>query len=283
MENASGDYRFWLDEGDTFETGADEDFRTLRRALRPDIAGVCVKHDFLADAPGTAAHYRYELRAVERGTSFRFQDNAHPFLMTDGKTAVHDLTLLHRQDTPPNDAPFLPFYRSAWEKEDLYPRERLFLARALRDSGDRSGASDHFHAVFRDENAPRALRLSACLEESLLKSDPRECMDILLDSLRFSRPQGDLACLLGSALQKEKPHEAAYWYRLALSERPPVSSRDIYADYWGYVPALELCRCSFALGDAQKAEEYNRLAGRFHPDDPIVRYNDAFFSSRRKK
>lgn len=281
---ATGHYLLWLQEGDTFSAADRSKLRALRYTLHKDADAVRVKHVFTAGSPDTVAHYQYEIRMVARNASYILQDEANPELLVDGNIATYDLAITHRQHMPENFSDGLIYYQAKQESgQKLTPRDRLFYARALRDSGDGEQAIFQYNALIQ-EDAPKALRIAACLEEAVCQPEPEKQMDCLLRSFRFGPPQADICCFIGAYLQKKKDlHEAVFWYELALSQRLPISRRSIYSDYWGYIPALELCCCYYALGDPLKAADYNRIAGEYKPDDPVVRYNETFFSNLKRK
>lgn len=285
FSKATGHYLLWLQEGDTFSATDRLKLRTLRHTLHKEIDAVRVKHAFTVGDPDTVAHYQYEIRMVAQNAPYRLQDDANPELLADGPIATYDLTITHRQDAPENFSNGLYYYQTKEKSgQELTPRDRLFYARALRDGGDGEQAIFQYNALIQGD-APKALRIAACLEVAVCQPEPEKRMDCLLQSFRFGPPQADICCFIGAYLQeKEALYEATFWYELALSQRPPISRRPIYQDYWGYIPALELCRCYYALGDPAKAADYNQIAGEYKPDDPVVRYNERFFAdSKRKK
>lgn len=281
---ATGHYLLWLQEGDTFSAADWSKLRTLRYTLHKNIDAVRVKHAFTVGNPDTVAHYQYEIRIVARNASYCLQDDANPELLVDGNIATYDLAVTHRQYTPENFSAGLTYYQAKQDSGlELTPRDCLFYARALRDSGDGEQAIFQYTALIHGD-APKALRIAACLEAAVCQSEPEKRMDYLLRSFRFGPPQADICCFIGAYLQeKESLYEAIFWYELALSQRLPMSRRPIYSDYWGYIPALELCRCYYALGDPLKAADYNQVAGEYKPDDPVVRYNETFFANLKRK
>ncbi|MFT9056074.1 MAG: glycosyltransferase family A protein [Ethanoligenens sp.] len=278
------DYFLWLDEGDIFTPSDLVKLRTLQHVLEPDIDAVRMKHAFTVDGPNTVAHYKYEIRLLARHASFSITDNANPELLTDGKTATYELTITHRQNTPVNYASGLSYYQDKLQKSgDLSPRDRLFYARALRDSGNAQEAISQFRTLIKSE-AIHDLRIAASLELSACLPNEEDQMDTLLHTFLLGPPQADICCAIGAYLQKSNAiHEAIFWYELALSQKLPRSHRTIYSDYWGYIPALELCRCYYTLGSTSKAVHYNAIAGEYRPGDAAVQYNTAFFAEHNRR
>ena len=57
----------------------------------------------------------------------------------------------------------------------------------------------------------------------------------------------------------------------------------IAADCYGYIPCIQLCVCYSRLGDQERAERMNELAGLIKPDSPEVQHNRAWFQSQREQ
>ena len=52
---------------------------------------------------------------------------------------------------------------------------------------------------------------------------------------------------------------------------------------YGYLPAISSCVCYDRLGDWERAEEYNRIAGTYRPDSAHYLQNLQYFSRRRQQ
>lgn len=282
LSQAEGDFLLWLEEGDFFTPADLSKLRTLRQALHSDVDAARVKCAFTADAPDTVEHYRYETRLLARQASYTVADDANPVLLVNGNVVTYELTITHRQKAPENYAYGRSYYQARLEQTGtLTPRERLYYARALRDSGD-TQATAQYETLIQDD-APNQLRIAACLELAVCQPDAEKRLDVLLHSFRFGPPQADICCLIGTYLQENKAfYGAIFWYDLALSQKLPITRRTIYRDYWGYIPALELCRCYYAVGDAAKASNFNRIAGEYRPGDAAVRYNEEFLAGLQR-
>ena len=51
----------------------------------------------------------------------------------------------------------------------------------------------------------------------------------------------------------------------------------VFADCYGYIPAIQLCVCYDRLGQLQKAQKYNELAGHFKPNNASYLHNKQYF------
>jgi hypothetical protein len=72
---------------------------------------------------------------------------------------------------------------------------------------------------------------------------------------------------------------ACKWFYLATCLSEPDGIGFVLKDYWGYIPAIELCVCYSMMHDYIKAREYNELAGKFFPDSEAVKANRRYLES----
>ena len=54
-------------------------------------------------------------------------------------------------------------------------------------------------------------------------------------------------------------------------------------DFYGFIPAMQLCVCYDKLGQYEKAESCNEMAGKMKPESPAVFFNREYFERRRGK
>ena len=52
------------------------------------------------------------------------------------------------------------------------------------------------------------------------------------------------------------------------------------ADYFGYIPYIQLCVCYDKIGDTKKAIFYNNKAGKLKPNDKAFLYNKNYFQNK---
>ena len=110
---------------------------------------------------------------------------------------------------------------------------------------------------------------------------PEAALAVLFRSFSYDRPWAEVCCELGRwFFQRERYGQAAYWYALALTcPRDNRRGGFVSPDCYGYLPCIQLCVCHSRLGDRNRAELYDELAGQFKPDCPLVLYNRAYFQS----
>lgn len=95
--------------------------------------------------------------------------------------------------------------------------------------------------------------------------------------------EAEVCCQIGRyMIDKAMYHPAIFWYTTALTRRENIQSGGFTNhDYYGYIPAVQLCVCHDRLGNRQQAIEFNELAAKYKPNDPSVEYNRNYFNSTK--
>lgn len=77
--------------------------------------------------------------------------------------------------------------------------------------------------------------------------------------------------------------QAAFWYTLATTCRRDDSRGGFTSpDCYGYLPCIQLCVCYSRIGQLEKANRFNDLAGEFKPDSEVVLQNREYFATLNK-
>jgi tetratricopeptide (TPR) repeat protein len=97
----------------------------------------------------------------------------------------------------------------------------------------------------------------------------------LLKSFEYDSPRAEVCCKIAMLYKENKDFKKAIaWYEVAANlQMPAANTTSIVADYWGYIPCIELSWCYWKTGNLIKAIEYNNRAGRFKPDSPTYLTN----------
>lgn len=98
-------------------------------------------------------------------------------------------------------------------------------------------------------------------------------------------PRGETCCDIGRHfLDRERYRQAAFWYEQALkAEKRTDTGAFIQEECYGFLPAILLCICYDRLGDPEKVEKHNELAGRFCPESQYYRSNLEYFQKKRSE
>lgn len=105
-----------------------------------------------------------------------------------------------------------------------------------------------------------------------------ERITTLLESLKYDIPRAEICCEIGEYYTSLKKYrQAIFWYQTVLGKESTENSEFYIADYWGYIPLIQLCLCYDRLGMIEKAIEYNEKAGEIYPNSESVTANRIYF------
>jgi|GEM_PF-315566 len=139
--------------------------------------------------------------------------------------------------------------------------------------------------ILRQETASVDEKLLACSEAADLyhgRGELEKEKAYIYRSFEIAAPRAEFCCRLGYLhLQQNDYAKAAYWFRLATQiEPPPVDRRSFYNEScWTWLPHVQLCICSYHLGDLEAAYHHNELARSYNPEEPHVLHNKSFLES----
>lgn len=285
FSKAACEYIMWLEPGDILLPADERRLWRLRRSLPPDTDTVVMRYDTGFDGQGKMNVCSWPVRMVRRAAGLSWEGRVRPSLPDGGRARTADVIVTRGEAASGEDAAaYLAGYETMRrEGEAFTPRERLDFARLLRDVGRMAEAAEEFEG-FLQVGGDTEDCIEACFELSFCYEglgDRNRMADALFHSLRYAPPRPAVCCRIGELFfAREAWRDAAYWYELALQGGAPVQRGVQYADYLGYIPALQLCLCYYRMGDVRRAAEMNRLAARFKPRDKSVLANEKFFAGR---
>lgn len=82
----------------------------------------------------------------------------------------------------------------------------------------------------------------------------------LFQSFLYDRPRAKTCCEIGRLkLSLGEISQAVFWYQLALKDRPEYHPNAfIEADYYDFIPLIQLCVCYDRMGNYDKALYYHK-------------------------
>jgi glycosyltransferase involved in cell wall biosynthesis len=283
FSKATGEYIMWLDADDIMLSSDLYKFKILKKVMPRDIDIVMMKYNAGFDEAGHVTTSYYRERLIRRESGLLWQDPVHEFIPISGRVINADVSVTHRPFPRAQTERNLNIYRRMLQEgAEFTPRNMLYFARELRDNGLYDEAVEQYIRFLSTDVNWAEDYVSACFELSFLFQNMGEMertLGVLLSSFRYATPGAEILCRIGEYhFEKKNYPQAIFWYELALKLEKPFTWRFIHEDYWGYIPALQLCLCHYNLGDPAKAASYNLIAKRFKPDDPSVVSNEKFFA-----
>lgn len=288
FSKGKSDFLMWLDADDIITKPNLDKLKKLKKELSSDTAAVYMYYDAAFGADGESTYSFYRERLVNRTANPLWQDAVHETILIEGKKLYSDIRVEHRKLKSPSSGRNLRIMESEIAKgKTLSPRMHFYYARELMYNGRTQEAIAAFEEYLRQgkgwvENEISASRdLSLCYENA---GNDKEALKSALRGLSYASPRAELLCRIGELFLKEqKFEEARYWYERAIDcDFPQKCMGFVEKDYYGYVPALQLCVICHALKEYSKAEEYNEIAGKYKPASSAYLYNKKYFENLKR-
>lgn len=289
LEQGSGDYLMWLDADDVLPEESIRKLCLLKENLSTDIDVVMMPYAAAFDEQGKPAFSYYRERIVKKSRNLRFKGKVHEAIPVSGKIFYADIPVEHRKMRETDSDRNLRIYQKMEENgEPMDSRSLYYYGRELLCHGRyEKGKNILLKFLARKdgwlENRIDATRQLAYCCYGLQQEE--DALNALLRGLAYDVPRAETCCDLGRHFSdRGRYEEAIYWYKQAFqAKRAFHSGAFIQEDCYGFLPAISLCVIYDRLGDREKAQKYNELAGRFRPLSPHYRLNKEYFENGQGK
>lgn len=288
FEKATKEYLLWLDADDVLTEDSVQRLKELKETLPRKTDIVMMPYVTAFDPEGNALFFYDRERIVRNTEEYRFEGRVHEAIPLKGHIFYSSIPVEHRKSKNADGRRNLRIYRKM-EQEGVkfQARELYYYGRELLNAGKFREGADKLECFLKREDAWRenqidgTRQLAKCYERM---GREEERLHALLRGLSFDVPRGETACELGRCfLERGELEQAAYWYHQALSAKKAVrAGAFIQEECYGYLPAISLCVCYDRMGEFEKAEAYNELAGKFQPYSQYYLQNRVYFQQRKE-
>ncbi|RIX53949.1 glycosyltransferase family 2 protein [Paenibacillus nanensis] len=278
FDQAQTDYILWLDADDVLLDEDREKLLRLKKEIKDTVDAVSMIYHYAFDEFGNVTLSLRRNRLVKRARGFRWHGPVHEYLAVSGSILSSDIVVTHRR-THVQSARNLTIFENRMRRGELFsPRDLYYYANELLDHGMDEKAADKYEQFLATGQGWSEDVISACLKLADIYSrmrQPEKQIAMLWKTFDYGEPRAECCCRLGHFfMERDRPEEASFWYRLATRLEKPKDCWGFLQDaYWTWVPHLQLCVCYCRIGDFGKAYYHNEMAGRYRPDDPHVLHN----------
>ena len=280
---AEMDYILWLDADDVLTP---ENAAALRRlkSSPPEADVIMMKYQTAFDENGNCVFSYYRERLIRRTAPAVWRGRVHEAVEFAGRVFYSDIAVTHRSvKTVYSDRNLRIYERQIADGEALSPRDTFYYGRELYYHQRYQQAATVLENFLRSGQGWRENCIEACKILSYCRAasdDPDGALDALTWTFRYGAPRAEICCEIGNLFMLQEDYQtAAFWFELARTRpREDVSGAFISDDCYGFLPCIQLCVCYDRMGDRQKAEAYNTLAGKYRPHAPSYLYNVQYFA-----
>jgi glycosyltransferase involved in cell wall biosynthesis len=281
---ATGDFIMWLDADDIITP---ENAKRLKALLngKCDWDILYMKYNAGFDEAGKPTFSYYRERIVRRSINPVWAEPVHEVIIAAGRTLYSNIAVEHRKvKQNPAGRNLKIMERVLAGGGTLSPRLTYYYARELMFNGRAGGAIAVFEKFFTMPGAWIENKIGACFDLAdcyMGQNNPDRALQTLFRSFALVAPRAEICCKIGEIFFNRAQYETAeYWYLSALKAKlPKNNSGFIQADYYNFIPAIQLSVIYDRMGRRKTANKYNELAGRHKPAHPSYLYNKNYFSS----
>lgn len=279
FSQATMDYIFWLDADDVVKDSDRLKLLELKQHLNDSMDVVLMKYDLYSPQTGQLVCSFPRERLLKRSLNFIWHDPVHEYLELRGNIINVDISITHKSVHGASSRNLDILQKMVNEGKELSQRNKFYFARELFFNGRYEEAQKYYLNFLDSEGALISNYIDACLDLSYcykLQGNEKMQLKALLKSFEYDSPRAEVCCKI-AMLYKEKSDfkKAIVWYEVAANlQMPAANTTSIVADYWGYIPCMELSWLYWKTGNLKKAIEYNNRAGWFKPDSPTYLTNN---------
>ncbi len=289
LDQAEGDYLFWLDADDVLPEESRQALIQLKQTLDPSVDVVMLPYQVAFDPAGKPTFFYDRERIFRNSPQFRFVGRVHEVVPPSGKVIRREIPILHKKIKPGDPDRNLRIFEKILDSHTpLDGRQQFYYGRELYFHTRYEEAEAVFQDFLRRTDSWTENRINACHLRGLcleLLNRPGEALSAFLESLQEGIPRAELCCDLGRCfLNRGDYPAAAFWYEQAASRTPePENGGFFEADCYGYIPQIQLCVCYDRMGYPDRAEICNEKAAEFCPDSAAVAANRMYFQQKRQQ
>ncbi len=283
FSKATKEYIMWLDADDVVTFQNLQKLIKLKTELPDEISNVYMRYNVSFDENEKPTFFYFRERLIKRKANPIWVEPVHEVIISNGKNYYSDIEINHKKVQKNSQERNLKILEKHIKNGLLLsPRLEYYYGRELFENGKINEAISVLEKFLNDEKGwiENNIEACRCLAECYLRlNKENEAINILLSSFRYDIPRGENLCKLGEIFfNKKNYHYAIYWFKLALNSKPNDNCLGfIENDYYGFIPAISICVCYDKLGNKEKAQEYNEIAGKFRPKNAAYLYNKNYF------
>lgn len=290
FSKASKEYIMWLDADDVVLNEDKKKIIELKRNLNKTTDIVMLKYNTGFDEDGNVSFSYFRERIIKNFKNYTWVSPIHEVIPLIGNIIYEDISITHKKDYSSNQHSkrnLNIFEKMIKEGVLLDARQKFYYARELYYNEKYTEAISKFNEFLNDPLGWNENKVNACLDLSniyLIQNDKENAIFSLVKSFCFTLPRAEICCAIAKIFQEDlKYNEAIYWYKLATTLSPDISTGSFYnLDTYNFIPYIELSVCYYRINDIQNSKKYNEMAGKIKPNSSVYLNNKKFFESLDK-
>ncbi|MGR6341780.1 tetratricopeptide repeat-containing glycosyltransferase family 2 protein [Priestia megaterium] len=285
FEKATKDYILWLDADDVFLEEDQQKLLALKLNLESSVDSVTMKYILATDEYGNVTSSLRRNRLVKRRNGFRWIGAVHEYLEVWGNIMNSEVAVTHKSIHHDSDRNLKIYEKKLLTGDEFSPRDLYYFANELKDHRQFERAIEFYEKFLSTEkgwiedNIAACRNLADCYHEIF---DKERMIKSLLRSFTYTAPRPEICCRLAHYfIEKNDYQSAVFWYDSAAKTTVTSDNLGIQNQaYSTWIPHIQLCVCYDALGDYERANHHNELAGTYRPNDPKYLHNKEYLKTK---
>jgi len=283
FQQATKEYVLWLDADDVFTEVNRKKFKILKQTLQQSTDAVSMNYQLSFDNEGNVTSQLKRHRLVKKENNFLWIGAVHEFLSVSGYIYDSDVSVTHLPLSHDHDRNLRIYKKMLDSGKELSPRDTFYYANELVDHNNFEEAVLYYEKFLDsklgwvEDNIRACFKLADCYHKL---DDKDKELGSTLRTLVYDSPRPEACCRLGYYfMEQHKNHEAVYWYSQALlcENQQQISFQNTSFSTW--LPHLQLCVLYDRLKQYGKSYYHNELAGKYKPNDEIIKRNKKYLDS----
>lgn len=275
FEKCTSDFIMWIDADDILYL---IDAEKLKKLDLSDKEIIICNYEYAHDEFGNSLMTVPRERIVKRSLNLRWEEPIHEYLPLNGKIYVSDISTHHFKKAGSSERN-LQILEQIVQKPNCKSRNFYYMGRECLDVG-RFETGVKYMTKFIDVGDGFWEDVYAAhqrLAEAYFSKDEQKFKFHLLKSVEIEERRAEPYFLMGQYWEsKGQWLRAAQWYEFCVSvKRPKELLASHQPGYYTWMPMLQLCVCYNAVGNVEKALEWNNKALAYRPNDPTLQRNKA--------
>ncbi len=289
LSKASYDYIMWLDADDVITAENTKKLLQLKQTLTADTAVIYMPYATSFDSSDRVTFTYFRERLVKKANNPVWVEPIHEVINIVGKTYFSDIIIEHRKLQPNAvDRNLKIFEKQLAQGKKLSTRLKFYYARELMYNNRTQEAIKIFEDFLDSKKGYKENCITACRDLSYCYQklfDNEKAKLAALRGLLFASDRAEIFCRIGELfLAENKLDDALFWYQISYNTKKPINSLGfIESDYYGFIPAMQLCLIYFKKGDTLLSKKYNEAAGKIKPYAKEYLFNKVYFESLEKE
>ncbi|MGL4877029.1 tetratricopeptide repeat-containing glycosyltransferase family 2 protein [Paraclostridium dentum] len=284
FSKATKKYVMWMDADDIMMPNDKTKFKKLKQNLDQSVDTIMMKYNVGFDEKDNVTLSYYRERLFKRENNPTWVDPIHEVVIPFGNIIHSDIAISHKKIHTNEPGRNLRIFEKLINSgKELNPRQQFYYSRELMYNLKYQEAIEGFTKFLDSKEGWVENCVSACVDLASTYEtvgDVDNALSALYRSFSFDEPRAEVCCHIGRhLLNKGLYNGAIFWYNTALTRYANTEAGGfVNHDYYGYVPAIQLCVCYDRLGNRDMAIKFNDLAAKYKPNDPAIEYNRNYFS-----